>query len=445
MINKGQMRFSVRTFGCQMNVSDSEKVTGLLGSQLGWTATNDASAADVLIFNTCAVRQKAEDKLYSSLERLSSEDSGRRPLVVVGGCVAQLQGERLRERFPVIDVLVGPRSLYRLPELIANGQMGLGPVSALDRRGQDAFLTRAPIEAPVKPRALVTVMEGCNQVCSFCVVPRTRGTETCLSPERIVAEVASWVARGRGEIMLLGQTVNAYRYGDCRFADLLHRVGAIPGVRRLRFVTSHPRHVDEALAASFGAVPPLCPQFHLPVQSGSDRILDAMRRGYDRQEYLQKIALVRRYAPQVSIWTDVVVGYPGETDEDFRLTMDLLAEVRFGCVFAFTYSPRPGTTAASLPDDVPQAVKSQRLDRLNRFQQELQGGHNRRLIGSVQEVLVESVGKDGRLEGRSPHNRVVHCAGGRESIGRYLSVRITATGPNALVGEVTEGQNDVVN
>jgi tRNA-2-methylthio-N6-dimethylallyladenosine synthase len=428
-----------------MNVNDSERVTGMLEAA-GWESAADSGPADLVFLNTCAVREKAESKLFSELGRIRDQaaagDEAARPLVAVGGCVAQLRGTALLERDRGIDILIGPRSLAELPEIarVALASAGEPPRVALDRPGQEVFgiSSVATARPSSQSRALVTVMEGCNQVCSFCVVPRTRGTETFRPPSEIVAEVRHWVERGFAEAVLLGQTVNAYRWDGLDFAGLLSMVAAAPGLRRLRFATSHPRYLTDSLTTAFAQLPNLCPHLHLPVQSGSNRILAAMRRGYDREGYLGKLEALRREAPDVAVWTDVIVGYPGESDADFEETLELVQNVGFAGLFSFTYSPRPGTVAARVPDDVPSEVKRARLARVNQLQQSIQLERNRQRIGRRESVLFEAVGRDGQLEGRTPHNRIVHCAGPASAVGRIRDVEITSAGPNSLAGLLTE-------
>jgi tRNA-2-methylthio-N6-dimethylallyladenosine synthase len=441
LTNKEKFRFSVRTFGCQMNVSDSQRIAGMLESN-GWESCTDPLQADLVVLNTCAVRQKAEAKIYSELGRLRDEEPGGslgRRIVAVSGCVAQLHGQSLLDRGLPIDILVGPRSLEQLPDLVSRALGGTGTEVhlALDRPGQDAFSVRArPSLSDNASRALVTVMEGCNQVCSFCVVPRTRGSEVSRPVADVLAEAASFAARGVPEVMLLGQTVNAFRWEGVDLAALLGRVGALPGVRRLRFATSHPRHLTRSLIEAFATIPALCPHLHLPVQSGSDRILTAMRRGYSSAEYLRGIEAVRDANPRVAVWSDVIVGFPGESESDFQSTLALLQAVQFDGLFVFTYSPRPGTVAAHLSDDVTPDVKSERLARVNELQQGIQKRLNDARVGGRESVLFEGVGRDGQLEGRTPQNRTIHCPGPAALVGKIRDVAVAAAGPNSLVGRL---------
>jgi len=428
----GKRRYFIETFGCQMNVNDSEKVAGLLEAD-GYAAAASADGADFVFVNTCAVREKATEKLYSSLGRLRRGD-GRGRQIGVGGCVAQLHGTEILDRAPKIDLLVGTHNISRIPALLREAD-GRGPVVELDRRA-DAFDVPPGMVAHRNPvRAYVTAIEGCNHVCSFCVVPRTRGPEVCRSANAIVAEVEDLVRRGFPEVMLLGQTVNAYRYGGESFVDLLARVDAIEGLRRLRFTTSHPSHVDRRMARAFAELPKLCPYLHLPVQSGSDRILGSMRRGYTCREYEEVIAMLREECPGIALTSDIIVGYPGEDEGDFEATLELVERSRFDGLFAFKYSPRPGTAAIRLGDDVPEAEKTRRLRVLNNRQQRWQAELNQRRVGGTEEVLLESA-EGSRVSGRTRDFRIVHADAAPETVGQLRSVEITASGPNSLQGRI---------
>jgi tRNA-2-methylthio-N6-dimethylallyladenosine synthase len=426
-------RYFIETFGCQMNVNDSEKVAGLLEAD-GYAAVGSAREADVVFVNTCAVREKAADKLYHALGRLRALKRERPRLKIgVGGCVAQLEGRAVLERAPYVDVLVGTHNVARVPELLRRSAAG-APAVDLDRKANSFGVPSEAVAHGSAVRAYITVMEGCNHVCSFCVVPRTRGPEVCRRPEDVVAEAALLVARGYSEVMLLGQTVNAYAFGPVTFADLLARVHEVPGLRRLRFTTSHPEHVDAAMADAFRDLPRLCPYLHLPVQSGSDAILSAMRRGYTRRQYLDTVALLRDRQPGLALSSDIIVGYPGESEDDFAATVSLVEEVGFDALFVFLYSPRPGTTALRLGDPVPEPEKKRRFQVLNEQQQRAQRARNAARVGRVEEVLVDTVSGGGRLAGRTPDFRIVHFDGPAEWLGGLVEVEITETGPNSLLG-----------
>jgi tRNA-2-methylthio-N6-dimethylallyladenosine synthase len=435
------VKFHIETFGCQMNVNDSEKVAGLLLAD-GYERAEAAADADFVFINTCAVREKAAEKLFHALGRLKRLKMANPDLVVgVGGCVAQLQGLSILERAPYVDVLVGTHNVARVPELVRRAREGFQDCVDLDRRAEPFAVPDEVVAHTSRVRAYVTAIEGCNHVCSFCVVPRTRGPEVCRPPESVLAEVRSLVDRGYPEVMLLGQTVNAYRHGDVDFAELLARVHEIDGLRRLRFTTSHPSHVGERMAGALRELPRLCPYLHLPVQSGSDRILASMRRGYTAAEYRDRIGLLRDRRPDLALSTDVIVGYPGETEEDFAATVDLVDEVAFDTLFVFMYSPRPGTTALRLGDDVPEVEKRRRFQVLNQRQQRAQAARNAARVGGCEDVLVDSVVAPGRVAGRTPHFRIVHLDGGEELLGRLVEVRITGGGPNALVGRLAQGDS----
>ena len=428
-----QKTFHIETFGCQMNVNDSEKVAGLLIAD-GHTPAEGPEDADFVFINTCAVREKAAEKLYHAVGRLQKMKEKRDLVIGVGGCVAQLQGKAILDRAPKIDILVGTHNVARVPELFRDAGRGVPTAVDLDRT-VDTFTIPPSSVAHTSPvRAYVTVMEGCNHVCSFCVVPRTRGPETCRDASEIVDEVASLVERGFPEVMLLGQTVNAYRHRGVDFVGLLERVNAVAGLQRLRFTTSHPEHVDARLAEAMGSLDKVCPYLHLPVQSGSDRILAHMRRGYDAAGYREKAALLRAACPGLALSSDVIVGYPREDDAAFADTVALVDDVGFEGLFVFMYSPRPGTTAYRDADDVAETEKLRRLHVLNERQQRYQASKNTSRIGTREEVLVDSVVEDGRISGRTRDFRIVHLDGRPADIGRIVDVEITGAGPNSLSG-----------
>jgi len=435
---KAKKRFFIQTFGCQMNVNDSQKVAGLLEAR-GFEAAEAAQEADFVFLNTCAVREKASEKFRQSLVRLGRTKKGRPGLRIgVGGCVAQLEGPAVIAGSPQVDVVVGTHNLRRIPDLLEQAEASGRVAIDLDR-GADAFDVPNAVTAHANPvRAYVTAMEGCNLVCSFCVVPRTRGPEVNRPPGDIVAEVEAVIARGFPEVMLLGQTVNAYRSNGHDFADLLARVDAVAGLRRLRFTTSHPSHVTPRMADAFRDLRRVCPYLHLPVQSGSDRVLKSMRRGYTRAQYLDTIALLRERLPGLALSTDVIVGYPGETRAEFDATLSLLETVGFDALFAFSYSPRPGTSALRLEDDVSEAEKKHRLHVVNDHQQQWQRRRNEALVGGHEEVLVETLDGDGRVSGRTPHFRIVHLDGPDSLLGQAVSVEITRSGPNSLQGRLSQ-------
>src|SRR5262245_10957840 len=430
-------RFHIETFGCQMNVNDSEKVAGLL-LRSGYERSNGPGDADFVFINTCAVRERAAEKLYHAVGRLTRLKRAKPTLRIgVGGCVAQLEGRDVLARAPGVDLLVGTHNLVRVPELLERSRAEGQPVVDLDRQA-DAFAVGDADVAHGSPvRAFVSVMEGCNHVCSFCVVPRTRGTEVCRPTEAVVAEVRSLVDRGYPEVMLLGQTVNAYQHGSTDFVALLQAVHEVPGLRRLRFTTSHPSHVDERLARAWRELPKLCPYLHLPFQSGSDRILADMRRGYTAGEYRDKAAMLREHVPGLALTADAIVGYPGEEEADCEGTLELVNQVGFDGLFVFMYSPRPGTSALRLGDPVSEVDKKRRFEVLNASQQRRQEQLNAARVGTRLEVLVDTAGESG-LSGRSRDFRIVHFEGPEEWLGRLLEVEILAAGRNSLRGKAVQ-------
>jgi tRNA-2-methylthio-N6-dimethylallyladenosine synthase len=433
-------KYFIETFGCQMNVNDSEKAAGLLEAD-GMERVDAVEGADVIFVNTCAVRERAAEKLYHAVGRYRGL-KGQNPdlKIAVGGCVAQLQGKEILDRAPAVDVLVGTHNLRDLPRLLSESKELGGRRSALDRSA-DAFSIPAEVVSHSSPtRAYVTVVEGCNHVCSFCVVPRTRGKEVCRTPESIVDEVRGLLDRGYHEVMLLGQTVNAYQYGGVDFPELLRLVhDADDRIWRLRFTTSHPEHVNERFARCFAELPRLAPYLHLPVQSGADRILAEMRRGYSASEYLQRLSLLRSYRPDLALTADVIVGYPTETEEEFESTCRLVRDSNYDGLFVFLYSPRPGTTAIRQADDIPEEEKKRRFKVLNEQQQRQQRVRHQSYVGRVEEVLVEELGA-GAGKGRTPHFRLVHFdppGDARIVTGSRVPVRITQAFPNSLRGEVS--------
>jgi len=432
-------RYFIETFGCQMNVNDSEKAAGLLEAE-GLERVDAADGADVIFVNTCAVRERAAEKLFHAVGRYKRLKARNPELkIAVGGCVAQLQGQEVLDRAPAVDVLVGTHNLRDLPRLLSESSASGGRRSALDREA-DAFSIPADVVShSSRTRAYVTVVEGCNHVCSFCVVPRTRGREVCRSPESILEEIRSLLDRGYHEVMLLGQTVNAYRFGEVDFSDLLRQIHDVDDrLWRLRFTTSHPEHVDEKFARCFANLPRLAPYLHLPVQSGADRILAEMRRGYTSTEYLQRLSLLRSHRSDLALTADVIVGYPGETEEDFEATCALVREANYDGLFVFLYSPRPGTTAIRQTDDVPEEEKKRRFKILNEQQQRQQRRRHEGYVGRVEEVLVEEV-VDGAGKGRTPHFRLVHFDAPPSisvALGARIHVAITTAFPNSLRGEL---------
>jgi tRNA-2-methylthio-N6-dimethylallyladenosine synthase len=435
-------KYLIETFGCQMNYHDSEQMAGLLEAA-GYDRTTDDAEADVIVINTCSVREHAEEKLYTRLGELRAlqASDGRDPLVAVAGCVAQQEGAALLKRSGLVDVVVGTRRVRMLPMLVDQAlttrvaQVDLG---AYDDVAFPFTVTRR--SDPVK--AWVTIIEGCNEYCSFCVVPYTRGQERMRPKAEILAEARGAAESGRREVQLLGQIVNHYQAPDdprCDFAGLLEAVHEIPGIDRIRFASPHPRHVSPRLIAAIRDLPKVCKHLHLPVQSGSTRILKGMRRRYTRESYLELVDRVRSEIPGIGLSTDMIIGFPGESAEDFEETLSLTARVRFQSIFSFKYSPRPNTLAAKrLQDDVSEEDTTLRIVALQAVQRSIQLELHRAAIGQVADVLVDSVSRRraSDVSGRTSGNTVVNLPGRQEWVGRLLPVRIERAGPNSVWGRI---------
>ena len=440
-------RYSIETFGCQMNVHDSERLGGLL-ELAGYERASAPEEADVVIINTCSVRERAEEKLFARLDRYRGTAAHERPVIAVTGCVAQQEGERLLERAPMIDAVVGTQALAELPALVARSAQTRRPQVDIAAYDDVSFPLGIAVRGdPVK--AFVTVIEGCNDFCAFCVVPYTRGHERMRAAREILDEVRKAVDDGHQEIQLLGQIVNHYQAPDipgCDFAGLLRRIDAVTGVRRIRFASPHPRHVTPALIAAVRDLPTVCKHLHLPVQSGSTRILTAMRRRHSRDDYLRLVDDVRRSIPEITLSTDMIVGFPGETEADFADTLSLTRTVGFHGMFSFKYSERPNTLAARrMADDVAEADKSRRLLRLQALQKEIQTNLLRMLSGRTVEVLVDSRSRRRHDEysGRTTGNTVVNFPGASDWIGRFVDVTIERTGPNSVWGNAATTNRQV--
>jgi tRNA-2-methylthio-N6-dimethylallyladenosine synthase len=441
-------KYLIDTFGCQMNVHDSERMAGLL-EQAGYEPTNDAADADVVVINTCSVRERAEDKLFTRLGELRqlAAGNGRDPVVAVAGCVAQQEGGAILKRSPgVADVIVGTQAIRQLPMLVhqaaeRRGAKGLIDVSPYDDVTFPLGVTRR--SDPVK--AYVTIIEGCNEVCSFCVVPYTRGTERMRRKADILAEVREAALRGHREVQLLGQIVNHYAAPDdpsCDFSGLLEAVHEVDGIERIRFASPHPRHVSPRFLDTMARLPKVCRHLHLPVQSGSTRVLDAMRRRYTRESYLDLVGRVRTSLPDVALSTDMIVGFPGETDADFQDTLTLTAAVRYHSMFSFKYSPRPNTRSGKrLADDVSEDEKTRRIMALQALQRGIQTALNEALVGQVADVLVDAASRrrEAEVSGRTSANVVVNVPGPAEWIGRTVAVRIARAGPHSVWGRAVVG------
>ena len=427
--------FYIETFGCQMNVHDSEKVAGVLMGR-GFEAVEDPEQADIILYNTCSIREKAAQKVFSRLGEFKKKHGNK--LVGVLGCVAQQEGEKFFERAPQVGLVCGSASYSKLPELLDQLQAGNRRVTGLGLDTDECFETELT-RRDNRFRAYLTIIEGCDKACSYCVVPTTRGPERSRPADRVLEECRRLADGGYTEIQLLGQTVNSWRDSSplrLSFAGLLEQVAQIAGIRRVRFTTSHPRDFTPDIVAAIDAYPALCDQIHLPVQCGSNAVLKRMLRTYSREEYLEKIDGIRSSRREISLSTDIIVGFCGETDADFEQTLSLLDRVEYDQVFSFKYSPRPNTSAGGWVDDVLEEQKGRRLAALQERQRQIQLRRNQALVGREFEVLVEGYHpKLGQAVGRTTSNRVVNFAGDAGWVGRYVDVRVTAGGPNSLVGE----------
>ncbi len=436
-------RLYISTFGCQMNEYDSARMADVLRASDGLELTDDPEQADVVLLNTCSVREKAQEKVFSHLGRFRQLKERKPGLVIgVGGCVASQEGEGILERARFVDLVFGPQTIHRLPAMIASLRATRAPQVDVSFPEIEKF-DRLPEPRAEGATAFVSIMEGCSKYCTFCVVPYTRGEEMSRRFEQVVDEVSSLVAQGVSEITLLGQNVNAYRGPmqggtDCDLATLIRHIARFDGLERIRFTTSHPVEFNDALVAAYADVPKLANYLHLPVQSGSDRILSLMKRGYTRLEYKQKIRRLRAVRPEISLSSDFIIGFPGETEADFQQTLDLIAEVGFDQSFSFIYSRRPGTPAAALPDEVRREQKQERLERLQ-AQLDLQSRRiSERMVGSTQRVLVERPSRRDlrELAGRTENMRWVNFDGPAALVNRFAQVHITEARPNSLRGRL---------
>jgi tRNA-2-methylthio-N6-dimethylallyladenosine synthase len=437
-------RYLIETYGCQMNVHDSERMAGLL-EQAGYERTDNALDADVLVINTCSVREHAEEKLYTRLGelRVLAQQHGHRPIVAVAGCVAQQEGAAILRRSPgTADVVIGTQAIKRLPMLIERADAVRRPILALEPMDDVTFplgVTRR--SDPVK--AYITIIEGCNEFCSFCVVPYTRGHERMRPKADILQEVREAAAEGRREVQLLGQIVNHYEAPDdpsCDFTGLVEAIHDVDGIERIRFASPHPRHFSRRFLEAMVRLPKICRHLHLPVQSGSTQVLKAMRRRYTRESYLALVDQVRELLPDVALSTDMIVGFPGETGDDFAETLSLVDRVRFQSMFSFKYSPRPNTLADKrLADDVPEAEKTRRIVELQARQRAIQMSLNARLLGAEVDVLIDAASRrrETELSGRTGQNVIVNLPGESDWIGQILRVRVERTGAHSVWGQVS--------
>lgn len=430
--------FFVKTFGCQMNVYDSERMTELLGEQ-GLRAVDNSDDADLVVLNTCHIREKAAEKVYSDIGRLKAEKrpNGIKPMVAVAGCVAQAEGAEIVRRAPAVDIVVGPQAYHRLPEMIANAAQARSVDTDMPLESKFDALPRRARQAG--PSAFLTVQEGCDKFCTFCVVPYTRGAEVSRPAADVIAEARTLVAAGARELTLLGQNVNAYHGSGVSFANLIRELAAIEGLARIRYTTSHPRDMDDDLIAVHAEVPQLMPYLHLPVQSGSSRILKRMNRAHTADSYLATVEKLRAARPDLALSSDFIVGFPGETEADFEDTLALVRAVNYAQAFSFKYSARPGTPAATMEEQLDEEVKSDRLARLQALLMEQQHAFNRATVGRRLPVLLERSGKKpGQLIGKSPYLQSVHVTAPGLSIGDLVEVDILSAGPNSLEGSLIQ-------
>ena len=442
----GAKKVFIKTYGCQMNVYDSERMAEALET-FGYTQTPEISEADVVVLNTCHIREKAAEKVYSELGRIgqlraSRRQNNRSMTVAVAGCVAQAEGEEIVRRAPVVDVVVGPQNYHRLPEFLFDTQSEGRKIVRTDFPEDDKFKLLPKRSGPRQASAFLTVQEGCDKFCTFCVVPYTRGMETSRPLARVLEEARSLVDRGVRELTLLGQNVNAYHGdgksgGTASLADLIGELADISGLERIRYTTSHPRDMSDDLIAAHGQVSKLMPYLHLPFQSGSDRMLAAMNRKHTAEEYRVVIDRIRATRPDIALSTDIIVGFPGETDQDFEQTMALVEDIGFAQAYSFKYSARPGTPAASIDEQISEPVKAERLAALQGLLDSQQVNFNTGCVGKVLPVLFDRRGReDNQLVGRSPYLQSVHATAGPDQMGTICPVAIETAGPNSLSGRI---------
>ena len=435
----------IQTNGCQMNEYDSDKMRDVLIASHGMELTDIPEQADVLLLNTCSIREKAQEKVFSAIGRWRKIKNKRPDVIIgVGGCVASQEGAAIQKRAPYVDIVFGPQTLHRLPELLDKARNGESHVVDISFPEIEKF-DNLPEPRAEGPKAYVSVMEGCSKYCTYCVVPYTRGEEVSRPLKDVIAEIEALAGQGVREINLLGQNVNAYRgemeEGDMAgFALLLHFVAAVEGIDRIRFTTSHPLEFTDDIIEAFAEIPQLVNHLHLPVQSGSNRILAEMKRGHQREDYLEIMRKIKAVRPGISLSSDFIIGFPGETEQDFEDTMALIEEVGYDFCYSFIYSARPGTPAANYPDDISMAVKEQRLQRLKTRLNEMTMAISQSMIGTVQSVLVEGVSKKNplHLTGRTENNRVVNFAAHPRLIGQFVDVMIAEALPNSLRGRMVE-------
>lgn len=430
--------YYIETMGCQMNEYDSDHLSRILEDS-GYLRASDPEKADFVLLNTCSVRAKAEQKALSRLGRLASlKKKNPRLLLAVAGCVAQQRGVDLLERFPGLDLVLGPREIGNFRRILGKAEKGGMRVAAIDAQGKPVSFLGGFDYFQHRVKAYITIMEGCNNYCSYCIVPYVRGRETSRPPQELLNEARSLTLQGVKEITLLGQNVNSYVHEKIRFPGLLQAMNEIKGLHRIRFTTSHPKDLSPELIQCFARLEKLCSHIHLPFQAGSNRVLRAMKRGYTREKYMDLIGALREARPGIAVTSDVMVGFPGETDEDFELTLELIRRVEFDNLFSFKYSDREGTPAARMEGKIPEPQKLRRLARLQELQRKITLSKNRELIGKSLEVLVEGTSKKGQeLTGRTATNKVVNFINGKRYISKLINVNIKRASFNSLWGELT--------
>lgn len=434
-----QKNFHIITYGCQMNVHESEKIAGML-TELGYTQCDDISSADVVVFNTCCIRENAENHAFGNIGMLKKLKSSKRDMIIaVGGCLTQQMGkaENLHEKFPYVDIIFGTHNLHKFKEYLLLKQTRKKSVIEIEEDSGIIFEDDKPLRTSY-PNAWVNITYGCNNFCSYCIVPYVRGRERSRKSENIIAEVKSLINDGYKEITLLGQNVNSYGNGtdDLSFPQLLEKIAAIDGKFRLRFMTSHPKDFSEELAKVIAENPKICRQVHLPVQSGSDAILKAMNRKYTSADYLKKIEILKKYVPDCAVTTDLIVGFPGETEEDFKATMELVKRVDYSSAFTFVYSRRNGTVAANMPNQIPEGISKDRIMRLVELVNTLTREHSKKYVGSTVEILCEGYDDKKKMYlGRDEYGRMGYFESDKDVLGEFVDIKITNANGVSLIGE----------
>ena len=431
-------KYFIETYGCQMNVHDSEKISGILG-MIGYEAAADEYSADLVLLNTCSVREKAAHKVFTRLGELKGLKKGKPGMAIgVCGCLAQQEGDLFFKGRPFVDLVFGPRNIAELPDLLQRLESDRKQLLALSGPRQEPTFEVETVLRDSSVKAYITIMEGCDKFCTFCVIPFLRGREVSRDPHAILEEARRLADHGFVEICLLGQNVNSYACDNFDFADLIVSLHEIPGIRRIRYTSPHPTDINRKVMDLYGALPKLCPNLHLPLQAGSNSVLRRMRRDYTREKYMERVQYLRGRCPEIALSSDIIVGFSGETEDEFNRTMDVVREIEYSGVYSFKYSPRKFTAALKMEDDVPEEVKSERLLRLQELQKQIQTRLNQDLVGAVKEVLVESHSRrnDHGLTGRTPCNRIVNFAGPENRLGAFVHVRIDSASPNSLVGTI---------